>query len=205
MKKSILAGVCITLLATGCQAVGQNDSPATQRYQNHTTYNPAGGTASILQVERADETDERRAQFGYVRHQSAQLGQHREPEAAYFDRTLLADTITKMGVFLPGVEEMGTLVTDKYAIIVYEESQNNNADNLEEQVYLTAASILPRFYDVYVTNNPEMFENIERFGTLSSRTPNVDRFLEATIRELESGDGGRMNEPIPENSPQPRT
>ncbi|WP_170885657.1 YhcN/YlaJ family sporulation lipoprotein [Bacillus alkalicellulosilyticus] len=203
MKKALLTGLCVScLLATGCQAIGQNSSPLTEG--RNTTYNPTGGTNSIIQVDQANQTSEERTKFGYVRHQKAMTQQQgREPEAAYFDRTLLADAISKMAVYIPGVEDCATLVTDKYALIVYDGNQNVENYNQTEQVYLTAASVLPRHYDVYISDNPEMFENIERFGALGSHSPNVDKVLEATINGMINGDGGEMNEPLPENSPQP--
>ncbi|MFV8826593.1 YhcN/YlaJ family sporulation lipoprotein [Alkalihalobacterium sp. APHAB7] len=186
-KKMITACVLSSMLITaGCQTMMGNEAPNMQQQARHTKYNPSGGGAGILHSERNGVQNPEHAQFGYVRHQKAQeQREHREPDAAYIDRDLLADAISKMAVYLPQVEECGTLVTDKYILVAYSANAVENREDVALQVKVTAQSMAPRYLDVFVTDNPEMMEDIERFGNLSSLTPRVDDLLEQQIRDMD--------------------
>ncbi|OLO28561.1 hypothetical protein BTR23_17655 [Alkalihalophilus pseudofirmus] len=186
MKKKMITACVLSsmLITTGCQTMMGNEAPNMQA--KHTQYNPSGGGAGILHTERNRVQNPEHAQFGYVRHNKAQeQREHREPDASYIDRDLLADTISRMAVYLPQVEECGTLVTDKYVLVAYETNGDVNRDDVALQVKVTAQSMVPRYLDVYVTDNAEMMEQIERFGSLSSLTPRVDELLEQQINDME--------------------
>ncbi|WP_216831029.1 YhcN/YlaJ family sporulation lipoprotein [Alkalihalobacterium elongatum] len=185
MKKKMITACVLSsmLLTAGCQTMMGNEAPNMQA--RHTQYNPSGGGAGILHSERNAVQNPEHAEFGFVRHQKAQeQRQHRQPDAAYIDRDLLADAISKMAVYLPQVEECGTLVTDKYILVAYKADAEENREDVALQVKVTAQSMAPRYLDVYVTDNPEMMEDIERFGGLSSLTPRVDELLEQQIMDM---------------------
>lgn len=196
--KKLLAVACLTstIIITGCQGVAQEQSPMT--HTPHTTYNPSGGSLSIIQAEQQNQLNPQRARFGYVRHNKAQVRlQNRSPQAAYMDRELMADTISKMAVYLDGVEDCGTLVTDKYVLISYQGDDGNREQTLE-RVKMTAEAVVPRFYDVYVTDDPQLMDSIARFGSLASNSRDIERSLEATIEEIQKT--------LPDERPnQPRT
>ncbi|WP_209125765.1 YhcN/YlaJ family sporulation lipoprotein [Alkalihalobacillus sp. BA299] len=186
MKKKMITACVLSsmLITTGCQTLMGNEGPNMQA--RHTQYNPSGGGAGILHTERNGVQNLEHAQFGYVRHQKAlEQREHREPDASYLDRDLLADAISKMAVYLPQVEECGTLVTDKYVLVAYETDGDGNREDVAHQVKVTAQSMVPRYYNVFVTDNPEMMEEIERFGNLSSLTPRINELLEQQIKEMD--------------------
>lgn len=184
--------VCISLVSVvlflgGCQNLqGMGGNDATLRgKQEHTTYRPSGGTNSILEMEHFADRDPKRAEFGYVRHEKAQVqAMNREPIAGYFDRDQLAEYITKMSLYVPGVQDVGTLVTHKHVLISYHADTENRVETAE-QVKKSAEYLVPRFYDVYVSDEPEMMQNIERFRSMSTLSPNVDEVIEYTIHEMQ--------------------
>ncbi|GAE33265.1 YhcN/YlaJ family sporulation lipoprotein [Halalkalibacter akibai] len=81
------------------------------------------------------------------------------------------------------VSEAGTLVTDKYVLVAYD-AQADNREFVADQVKRSALSIVPRYYEVYITDDPEHFDEIERFQNLTSEAPNMDGSLEQTIEEM---------------------
>ncbi|WP_096202531.1 YhcN/YlaJ family sporulation lipoprotein [Bacillus sp. FJAT-45350] len=183
MKKLILTafvGLCTLSLTTGCGQMMGNESPtALGEAETDVRYHHS-------QTEKINREDVDRTKFGYVRHHEAQVRQqNRNPRVAYYDRALLADAISEMAVYLPEVEEAGTLVSDKYVLIAYT-TDSEDREAVANQVRLTAESIIPRFYDVYVADNPRMFNDIQRFGSLSTSSPDVDEIMSLTIEEMRS-------------------
>ncbi|MBU8906572.1 YhcN/YlaJ family sporulation lipoprotein [Desertibacillus haloalkaliphilus] len=194
MKKSIVAvGLCGALLATGCNQVIDNQSPNTVRDQNVTV---AERNERTQVMNHTPGTKDEHSQFGYVRQQKANKNGHNPmTESAYFDRELMAETITNMAVYLPGVHDVATLVTDKYALVVYDaEADDDERERVADQVKRTAYSVLPRFYDVYVSDNRENMEAIERFSSLGSHSPEVNDLLEPTIEEMKQSPQGYDDE-----------
>lgn len=181
MKKWILLlSTCAVTLIAGCQGIMGNEAPTQeqQTIQHHHTQQ---------QINREDVD---RTKFGFVRYTGAQIRKNNaSPNVAYYDRSLLADSITKMTVYLPGVHEAASLVTDKYALIVYQ-TDTQDRERMATQVRRTAEAVLPRFYDVYVSDNFEMFDDIERFGALSSQSPDVEQIMSQTINEMQQSPQG---------------
>lgn len=123
--------------------------------------------------------------FGYVRHQKSPIlgdanGYNDMPS---FNREKAADLISKLCTQLPGVKDVATLVTDEEVLVVYD-ADTNNRQQTADQVKKTALSVVPRYYHVYVADNPQLMKDIERFGRLDSNTRNIDQILDATIQRM---------------------
>jgi hypothetical protein len=64
----------------------------------------------------------------------------------------------------------------------------------------TALSVVPRYYHVYVADNPQLMKDIERFGRLDSNARNIDQLLDATIQQmLKYPQGKKLNDGENEN------
>ncbi|WP_169864795.1 YhcN/YlaJ family sporulation lipoprotein [Sutcliffiella halmapala] len=123
--------------------------------------------------------------FGYVREQASPVknSQRHNENIAAVDYDEVANVISKMLVQMPNVEDVATLVTDEEVLIAYKTSSENRKE-VANQVSKSALSVVPRFYHVYVSDNPRMIAEIERFRMLTVSSPNVDEILENTIDEM---------------------
>lgn len=74
--------------------------------------------------------------------------------------------------------------------VVYKTDSTNRFETAD-QVKKTAISVVPRYYHVYVSDNPRMFQDIERFGRLDANSRNIDQILQQTIKEMLKSPQGR--------------
>jgi hypothetical protein len=132
--------------------------------------------------------------FGFVRHQKSPIPGDRDEY--YFDempalnRENLADIISKMAVLLPNVNDVATLVTDEEVLVAYETDSANRFETAD-QVKKTAISVVPRYFHVYVSDNPRMIKEIEKYGQLDSNSRDIDQILDVTIAEMLNSPQGR--------------
>jgi hypothetical protein len=188
MKNLLLVMTICLIFITGCQTLMQNESPIAQdnveilNSKNRSDFNVINPDKDYREIQR----------FGYVRHQreTALPRGGTNPIIAVYDPELLADAISKLAVLIPDVEDVATLVTDQHILIAYE-TTSEDRDLTADQVRQTAVSCVPSFFDIYVSDKPEMISTIERFGNLSSRTENVHGVLEHTIEEMRQSPQGR--------------
>ncbi|WP_096156776.1 YhcN/YlaJ family sporulation lipoprotein [Bacillus sp. FJAT-45066] len=197
MRKSLaLLGLCgFTLLSTACQA----DMSPQERQVRHD--NMLHGDSTLNVYDRNDLYNERNQngsnanQYGFVREQKNPIPNHQGFDVrATMDYEEIANAISKMVVQIPHVQDVATLVTDEQVLIAYE----TNSDSREltaDQVSKSALSIVPRYYHVYVSDDPMMMKEIEGFGLLNTSSPNVESILEPTIRHmLKSPQGKKLND-----------
>jgi hypothetical protein len=143
----------------------------------------------------ARDVNHNQSRFGYVRDQAEPVrnSQRYNENIAAVDYGEIANIINKMVVQLPAIEDSATLVTDEEVLIAYE----TNSDNREltaDQVSKTGLSIVPRYYHVYISDNPEMIHEIERFRSLAVTSPRVDEILDTTIKQmLKSPQGKKLS------------
>ncbi|MFZ3590661.1 YhcN/YlaJ family sporulation lipoprotein [Bacillus sp. DJP31] len=133
--------------------------------------------------------------YGFVRHQKSPIPNDRDKykansEMPNVDREKVADMITKMAIILPDVNDVGTLVTDEEVLIAYETDSENRFETAD-QVKKTAISIVPRYYHVYVSDDPLMIDEIQKYGRLDANSRDIDRILDTTVKEMLHSPQGR--------------
>jgi hypothetical protein len=185
MRNALLAVTLTTAVAlTGCAQMARDD--------NTDVYKRSGNTINVTDrndlynengVPNGDDT--RMNNFGYVRHQKSPI---RGDANLYnnmptFNRERAADLISKLCTQLPNVKDVATLVTDEEVLVVYD-TDTKNRQETADQVKRTALSVVPRYYHVYVADNPQLMKEIERFGRLDSNSRNIDQIINSTIREM---------------------
>ncbi|GIN11879.1 hypothetical protein J26TS2_17460 [Shouchella clausii] len=108
--------------------------------------------------------------YGFSRYTENEVGRANHTVGALtVDRGMLADVITRLVLSLEQIEEAAALVTDKYALVVYEHrAEQMTEEEVAEQVKRAASASLPRFYEVYVANDRARIRDIERFASLPS-------------------------------------
>lgn len=188
MRKTLLTlGLCTTMSLIGCAHMTENN--------NDELYERSGNTVNVRNQNDlynddgvANGNDSRMTNFGYVRHQKSPiLGDGNDPNnygnMPTLNRERVADLISRLCTQLPNVNDVATLVTDDEVLIAYDTDTNNRYETAD-QVKKTALSVVPRYYHVYVADNPRMIREIERYGRLDANTRDVDQIIRTTIREM---------------------
>ncbi|HEY9577034.1 MAG TPA: YhcN/YlaJ family sporulation lipoprotein, partial [Pseudobacillus sp.] len=85
------------------------------------------------------------------------------------DRERTADTIGRLSLDLPKVNEASVLVTDQEVLIAYNTDAKEGKDRREvaEQVKRTALSVVPRWYHVYMTDDTDLRRDIENIAQVN--------------------------------------
>ncbi|MEC0667566.1 YhcN/YlaJ family sporulation lipoprotein [Priestia flexa] len=182
----------LTMVAlSGCQAGGETDNEALSP-NNPNAINVADHDHNDLyNKEKDNDTD-----YGYVRYQKSPVANDTEKaqNIATLDREEAADSISKLSSTIPNVNDVATLVTDEDVLIAYKtDTKDRNAT--ADQVKRTAMSIMPRYYHVYVSDNPQHIQDIERFSEANTKDESVEESIHLTIKEmLKSPQGRKMND-----------
>ncbi|WP_181935494.1 YhcN/YlaJ family sporulation lipoprotein, partial [Escherichia coli] len=117
--------------------------------------------------------------FGYTRVHNANGGDDNAGDTPTIDREQLADIISRLSNQIPNVNDVSTLVTDEEVLVVYSaDTKNRNAT--ADQVKRTALSVVPRFYHVYVSDNPSLRQNIENYATQDTDSRGIEYSLDKT-------------------------
>lgn len=188
-------GLSGLLALTGCGAnemAGRDD-----------IYEESGNTINVND-ERADiynvKNTNNSGDFGYVRHQKSPInGRNNGDHYLAIDREKVADSISKLSTDIPNVHDVATLVTDEEVLIAYN-TDSKDRNLTADQVKRTAMSVVPRFYHVYVTDNPNLIKNVESYATLDSNSRNIDSIVDQLIVQmLKSPQGRPMSDSENEN------
>lgn len=192
-KYMMITGLCILTALAGCANTGEKSKSG--------IYEKSGNTINI--TDRSDiyndgknRNNDKNADFGYVRHQKSPIAHDSKINNTVptMDREKVADLISKIVVQMPNVQDAATLVTDKEVLIAYK-TDSNDRYQTAEQVKLSAMATVPRFYHVYVSDDPMMIREVERFAPLKSTSRNVNQIMTSTIqRMLKSPQGKKMND-----------
>ncbi|WP_421381141.1 YhcN/YlaJ family sporulation lipoprotein [Bacillus salacetis] len=201
LKKKILAAgvISFSLLGAGCADDLASDGDEIF-HDNGNTINVNEEEDIYQEVENTEHA--RGEQFGYVRHQKSPIaGRTISTDDMYtIDREKVADSISRMSVTLPRVQDASTLVTDEEVLIAYKTDAKDKDLRFEvaDQVKKSALSVVPRWYHVYVTDDPNLMQNVENLAAMDSDMANVNTAIDDTInlmlqdspqgREIDAGE-----------------
>jgi hypothetical protein len=177
MNKMFMAlGLCGIFALTGCNA---------NHMAERDIYEESGNTINV-NTQRSDiynKTNKNKSEdYGYVRHQKNPMAKSSDLYVAV-DREKLADSISKVSTDLPNVHDVATLVTDEEVLIAYA-TDSKDRNLTADQVKRTAMSFVPRYYHVYVTDNPNLIKNVESYANLSSNSRNADQLVDRLILKM---------------------
>ncbi|MDG5788907.1 YhcN/YlaJ family sporulation lipoprotein [Evansella sp. AB-P1] len=194
IRKITLLTMCsFSLLFTAC---GQNDTATGPRGQQLELFNDYKQPEQHFVINRtpSQEDYDEFNRFGFGRHttETAYSGQA-VPDYGVFDRSLLAQTISKTAASLNDIKEVAVLVTDQEVLMVYE-TENEDRNFVATQVKKTAYSTVPAYFEVYVSDNPNLMLDIKNFEGLSQKEPSYRKALDVMIQEMKSyPQGGVIN------------
>ncbi|WP_100373937.1 YhcN/YlaJ family sporulation lipoprotein [Bacillus sp. FJAT-45037] len=191
-KTLVISSVAAMMLMTGCQTydAGQQSNMRT----SNSTNGPMQQNYGYYPMGTGTSDDSSYNNYGYTRYQQEQVESNgRQQIAPMYDRNELADTVSRMVLSNETVSEAATLVTDKYVLVAYD-SKTDDRDYVADQVKRSALSVVPRYYEVYITDDHDHFEEIERFQNGSTTAGNNEGTLKATIQEMRQTPQGSYDE-----------
>jgi hypothetical protein len=198
MKKAIIAlGICGAAALTGC--ANDNASP-NGREGNTGIYQRSGNTLNVND-QRADLYNEdgnkkgltdTSEDFGYVRHQkTGVMGTDNNMDVYQsIDREQLADMIGRYSLMAQNVDDVSTLVTDEEVLIVYKTDSENRFETAD-QVKKMAMSVVPRWFHVYVSDDPSLRSEVENFASLDTDSRDVDTMVDGVVKQMLKSPQGR--------------
>ncbi|WP_285768251.1 YhcN/YlaJ family sporulation lipoprotein [Peribacillus sp. SI8-4] len=197
MKKTILTISLSSIIAlAGCSDKQEQGLGAKNHAGNPTNVN----NPTQYYDEDYRNHDNKSDDFGFTRTNKTTIdGRNVSNKTASIDREQLSDVISKLSVQIPNVNDVSTLVTDEEVLIVYDTDTKDRTDTAD-QVKRTAMSVVPRYYHVYVSDDPTLAQNVENFATLKSGSKGIDYTIEQTIKSmLKSPQGYKMSDVENEN------
>ncbi|BDG81435.1 putative lipoprotein YutC [Bacillus subtilis] len=188
MKRTAVSLCLMTGLLSGCGGAGFNNAEQNAQHQNETR--PIHVSDRNEAFNRHDENE----QFGYVRYQKEQLDSEQQETPAP-DREETAHIISSLTVQLPHIQDAAALVTDQEALVVYK-TDSKNRELTADQVKKTAVAVIPRYYHVYISDNPNHMQAIKNYSNLGSGSRDVRDIMSGTIQEMKTSPQGS---PVSEN------
>ncbi|SDM14043.1 YhcN/YlaJ family sporulation lipoprotein [Sediminibacillus halophilus] len=176
----------ILLMASGCATGNRGADPEVDRSLGGTETNSDQGAGN---VDKNDVT----SKLGYVRYKKDELNNDEESrQMVSIDRNKMADTITRMILRYDGFEEAATLVTDDEVLIAYHRPENMEREKAASIAKKTAMSLMPRYYDIVVSDKDVSFQEIQSLknsSTLDDDYENTLRSIMESMKEAPQGEG----------------
>jgi hypothetical protein len=201
LKKSLLLiGITSLSLLTACQQFEAFSDDQEAYDESGKAVHIANRNDTFNSKNLRGMDDDIGTSFGYVRHQKSPVpGDQQLNEMPALDREQVADIISKMVVLIPNVNDVGTLVTDEEVLVAYTTDSEDRFETAD-QVKKTAISVVPRYFHVYVSDDPMMIDEVERYGQLDSNSRDIDRIMDTTIKDmLHSPQGRKLSDGENEN------
>lgn len=182
MKKLIPALAISGILFSAC---GANDR---QIAENDAVYEDNGNT--VNRTDRIDLYNEsnNNQNFGFVREVKNPVpGESTNINPGdIVSREQLANQIGKLTVGLPNVNDSSVVVTDKEALIAYQADTSDERSRAEvaDQVKKTAESALPRWFGIYVTDDPSLRQYVENIASMTPNRANTDKAVRDTVKMM---------------------
>jgi len=111
-------------------------------------------------------------------------------DQVYVDRDALAKAIGNVTASCPGVQRSTVLVTDE-EILVGLQTTGKDGKNAKQQAKQNALSIAPRYYKVYVSDNPKHVQEIIRTASRSSNVSTARTDGGMNVESLVKSMGGK--------------
>lgn len=185
MKKiAFTASLIGMIIMTGCQ----NTASENELFEEN------GNTVNVNDENGIKNGKDTNSGFGYVRHVKNNLAQENDyDKVPQVDYEKTANAISSLIVQLPNIQDVATLVTDEEVLIAYQ-SDTKNRNETADQVKKTAISVVPRYYHVYLSDDPEMIKQVEGYSGLDPESRDIDQIINNTIKEmLKSPQGRKLN------------
>jgi hypothetical protein len=187
--------ISMTLLAAGMfllPACQQYDANGTAEMRKRESLQQKEGSRVLLSnkknVYMQQKVGNRQAdsitKLGYSRKQK-EPGQNMgdTDEFSTMNRETIAEIISDLSVKLPDVTDAASLVTDDEVFVVYR-ANTTDPKLVADQVYKTALSVVPRYFHVYVSNEPKLISQMEGLKSGKLNGKEYGQTIDMFIREM---------------------
>jgi hypothetical protein len=186
IKSIFIVSVLAMLTLTACNT-GTDEQSLEENKIREGTMQERNRIVDELDPAREDaENEELNNQLGYVNYTRDQMENEEEQNHEWnMDREQMADHITRTILRNDGFEEVATLVTDAEVLIVYSyDHEEFKEEEAADIVKKTADSAMPGFYDIYVSDNDVLINDIRSLHN-STTTSEHDPVIEQIIEEMD--------------------
>lgn len=123
--------------------------------------------------------------LGYVRYKKDELNENNEQaHEVNINRDEIANMITRIILRNDDFNEVATLVTDEHVLIAYDVDENHSDEHTLDIAKQTAESIVPSYFEVYVSDDDVLMEDIHSLRNSSTDHKNDDNTLNAIIDQM---------------------
>ncbi|MDC3417873.1 YhcN/YlaJ family sporulation lipoprotein [Aquibacillus salsiterrae] len=129
------------------------------------------------------------SQLGYVRYNEDEINTENTHYVG-IDRNKMADIITRLILSNDNFEDVATLVTDEEVLIAYNQPEEMEREKAATIAKKTALSVLPRFYHVYVSDQPTAFKDIQSLQNSLTVNDDYENTLQTIIDEMKKAPQG---------------
>lgn len=199
MKKYMITASLVSIAAlAGCNG-GQEEGQGIGGKDKNTSLTSIHSPARMYDEDYRN-TDHSSADFGFTRSDKHIIeGQNIAYTTPAIDKEQMSDIISRLAIQLPGVSRIASLVTDDEVLVAYTADSDDREDTAD-MVKRTAMSVVPRYYHVYVSDNPNLAQNVENLSVLNAGSDNVDASIQSLVKEMKkSPQGYRVSESENEN------
>ncbi|GIO28636.1 YhcN/YlaJ family sporulation lipoprotein [Ornithinibacillus bavariensis] len=182
MKNKVLISiVSVSILLSAC---AHTDTSTGEREQVLDQLDPN-------RENKTQNTTDINDKFGYVNYKRDQLVQDREDNhVASINRVEMADTIARLILRNEGFNQVAALVTDEHVLIAYDRDEGLSSEVAADIASKTAVSVMPAFYDVYVTDNDTLIPDIQSLHNTTTSSMNYNNTINRIIKEMKKSPQG---------------
>lgn len=181
MKKQMFFILCISFILLFMSACNMGTDQSMEDRQREDVTNQLDPNRNFDHSPNQDVNHN----LGYVRYSKNEIDmQDQNQKEAKIDRSQMADMITRLILTSDGFEEVATLITDKEVFIAYDKGGNRDSDEAKQIARKTAESVMPRFYEIYVTDNKSYMYDIQSLHN-SGTNRDYDNLIQKFIDEMD--------------------
>lgn len=121
---------------------------------------------------------------GFVNYKRDQV-KNEEQRQMTVDRFALADMITRLLLQNEAFEEVATVVTGNEVLIAYEKNEEYDERETIQYARKTAMSVMPRFFDIHVSDNPNLIDDLQSLHNSLTTDKNYQNVVDQIIDEMD--------------------
>lgn len=124
--------------------------------------------------------------LGFVRYTKEEVNNEAANNYVFtINKELKAHAITNMILRSEGFEEVATLVTDQDVLIAYEINGDIEADLAADIAKQSAITVMPRYFDIYVSDHDVLIKDIHSLHNSSTENKNYQQTIDKIIKEMQ--------------------
>ncbi|WP_164216575.1 YhcN/YlaJ family sporulation lipoprotein [Virgibacillus sp. YIM 98842] len=182
MKKINIAIFIMLFIIAGCD---RTNNTLDEREQRVNELNPE------REEHQTPGDQEINDQLGYVHYTQEQFDRNQDDDRVVtMDRNEMASMITRIILRNEAFNQVATLVTGDEVLIAYEIDDGMDENNAAEIARKTAESVMPRYFDIVVSDNPSLIPDIQSLHISETTRPNYQNTIDKIVEEMKTSPQG---------------